>query len=168
VRFVITGEWSRNSLLRLVLFMFLVYVALFWASTAMLYFSRMSLDPASVVAYYLGDLGMEFGQPPRPYASLVETSHMHLFAMGMLVMVLTHLLLFVPIASRWKGTLVLAAFLTTLAHELSAWLVRFVHPAFAWLKVGAFLAMELCLFLLIVLLFVYTARPSRNAYKETD
>jgi len=78
------------------------------------------------------------------------------------------LLLFVPIASRWKGTLVLAAFLTTLAHELSAWLVRFVHPAFAWLKVGAFLAMELCLFLLIVLLFVYTARPSRNAYKETD
>lgn len=168
MRFVITGEWSRNSLLRLVLFMFLVYVALFWASTAMLYFSRMSLDPASVVAYYLGDLGMEFGQPPRPYASLVETSHMHLFAMGMLVMVLTHLLLFVPIASRWKGTLVLAAFLTTLAHELSAWLVRFVHPAFAWLKVGAFLAMELCLFLLIVLLFVYTARPSRNAYKETD
>jgi len=109
---------------------------------------------------------MEFGQPPRPYSSLVETSHMHLFAMGMLVMVLTHLLLFVPIAPRWKGTLVLAAFLTTLAHELSAWLVRFVHPAFAWLKVGAFLAMEASLLLLTVLLFAYTVRPGRNAYKD--
>jgi hypothetical protein len=45
--------------------------------------------------------------------------------------------------------------------------VRFVHPVFAWFKVGTFLLMELTLLGLVVLLGVYVVRPGRNAYKDT-
>lgn len=168
MRYVITGEWSRNTLLRLIVALFLGYMLLFVVSSALLYFTRMGLDPDSVVQYFLGDPGQEFGRPPRPYASLVETSHMHLFAMGMLVMVLTHLLLFVPIKPAVKGWLVLLSFVGSIASELSNWLVRFVHPVFAYLKVGSFLLMELSLSVLVVLLAVYVARPTRNGYRDTE
>lgn len=167
MRFVITGEWSRNRLLRLIVFLFLGYMLLFVISSALLYFTRMGLDPASVQLYFLGEPEMEFGRPPRPYASMVETSHMHLFAMGMLVMVLTHLLLFVPIKPAVKGWLVLVGFTSALLDEGASWLVRFVDPAFAWLKIGAFLVMEASLTALVILLAAYVIRPTRNAYKDT-
>ena len=167
MRFVITGEWSRNRLLRLIVFLFLGYMLLFVISSALLYFTRMGLDPDSVRLYFLGEPDVEFGRPPRPYASMVETSHMHLFAMGMLVMVLTHLLLFVPIRPALKGWLVLVGFSAALLDEGSNWLVRFVDPAFAWLKIASFLTMEASLSALVILLVVYVVKPSRNAYKDT-
>ena len=34
---------------------------------------------------------------------MLEVSHFHLFAMGMLLLVLTHLMLFVPLADRREG-----------------------------------------------------------------
>ena len=49
MRFVVTGEWGRNGLLRLVLLLFLVYVAFFWLTNWLLYFQKMDLDPSSVV-----------------------------------------------------------------------------------------------------------------------
>ena len=167
MRFVVTGEWSRNHLLRLVVFLFLGFMLLFVVSSALLYFTRMDLDPSSVQAYFLGEPDVEFGRPPRPYASMVETTHMHLFAMGMLVMVLTHLLLFVPLRTGLKGGLTLLGFSAALLDEGSNWLVRFVHPSFAWLKIGSFLVMEVCLSGLVVLLLVYVVRPGRNAYKDS-
>lgn len=168
MRFVISGEWSRNGLLRLIMAMFMVFMLLFVVSSAALYFTKMDLDPASVIRYFLGEPGVEFGLPPRPYKALLETSHMHLFAMGMLVMVLTHLLLFVPIKPALKGWAVLIAFSSTLVNEASNWLVRFVSPSFAWLKIGSFVLMELSLLALVLMMAVYIARPGRNAYKDTQ
>ena len=167
MRFVITGEWDKNRLLKLILAMYLGYVVLFWLSAGLLYFAKMDLTAASVQAYFLGDIGEEFGRPPRAYASMLETSHMHLFAMGMLVMVLTHLLLFAPIRPATKGRLVVAAFVTTLADELANWLVRFVDPAFAYFKVASLLAMEASLLALIIAIGLHLRSPTRNAYKDT-
>jgi hypothetical protein len=167
MRFVITGEWSRNSLLRLILFMFLIFVTLFTITSAMMYFTKMDLNPQSVVTYFLGEPDIEFGREAKPYASMVENTHIHLFAFGMLVMVLTHLLLFVPIPVKLKAIFVFISFTTALLSELSNWLVRFVSPSFAWLKVTSFVAMELSLFGLIILLGIYLYKPERNAYKDT-
>ncbi len=38
MRFVVTGEWRQNHLLRLILAAFLVYVALLWLTNALLFF----------------------------------------------------------------------------------------------------------------------------------
>ena len=166
MRFVVTGEWNRHQLLRLIMFFFLVYVMFFWITNWIMYFERMSLDPGSVVSYYRGDPGAEFGRPPRPLGALAETSHMHLFAMGLLVMTLTHLVLFLPVSFRVKGTLTLVTFLSALFLEGSGWLVRFVHPVFAWLKVTSFLVLQLSLFGLVAALMAGIFRPGRNGYHD--
>jgi hypothetical protein len=166
LRFTVTGDWGRNDILRLILGLFLVYVLLFWVTNWVLYFQKMTLAPASVVAYYHGDPGLDFGRPPRPLGAMAEMAHFHLFAMGLLVMTLTHLLLFLPIAVRLKVTLVGIAFAAAILDEGAGWLVRFVHPAFAIVKVGGFLLLQTTMLALIVALFVGLLRPGRHAYED--
>jgi hypothetical protein len=168
MRFVITGEWKTNRLLRLVIFMFLVFTVLFWVTNAALYFHSMSLDPQSVVDHYLGKPN-EWGGPatPRSYKVLLEISHAHLFAMGILVLTLTHLLLFVPAPGGWKALLVIVSFLAALLDEASGWLVVYVHPGFGMLKVVMFVLLQISLFGIIVLLFLALLGKWRNAYNDS-
>ena len=140
MRFVITGEWSRNRLLQTIIVLYCLYVALLWVTNALLYFEKMSLDPASVVAYYLGD--EERFLSPRSYQGLLEVSHFHLFAMGMLLLVLTHLVLFAPLQTSTKVWFVVLPFVSALLDEASGWGVRFVDPAFAYLKIAGFLTLQ--------------------------
>ncbi len=167
MRFVVTGEWSRNSMLRIILLFFLVYVALFWVTNWVLLLTKMDLTPSAIANYYRGDPAAEFGQPPRPLSALAEQSHFHLFAMGVLVMTLTHLLLFLPIAMRVKATLVVLTFSAALLDEGSNWLVRYVHAGFAWLKIAAFLTLQASLLGLLIALVIGVARPGRNAYSDS-
>ena len=83
MRFVVTGEWSKNRFLKTIVWCFLIYTAVLWLSNAGLYFAKMSLDPASVVEYYRGD--PERYLQPRSYVGLLETLHFHSFAMGILL-----------------------------------------------------------------------------------
>jgi len=149
VRFVVTSEWSRNLLLQTIVACYAVYVVLLWCTNALLYFSKMSLTPSSVVDHYLGNEALFTS--PRSFQGLLEVSHFHLFAMGMLLLVLTHLMLFVPLSNRVKAWLIAAPFAAALLDEGAGWLVRFVHPGFAWLKIAGFLALQASLALLVVL-----------------
>jgi hypothetical protein len=144
---VITGEWSRNRLLQTIVVLYCLYVAGLWLTNALLYFSKMGLAPASVVEYYLGS--EERFLSPRSYQGLLEVSHFHLFAMGMLLLVLTHLMLFIPARSGVKAWLIAVPFAAALLDEGSGWLVRFVHPGFAWLKVAGFLLLQASLAALV-------------------
>jgi hypothetical protein len=165
MRFTVTPDWKDNQLLRLVLVWFLVFVALLWVTNALLYFSKMSLTPSSVTAFYLGDEA-RFTQP-RSYQGLLELTHFHLFAMGILILTMTHLLLFVPMPNAWKALVVSIAFAAALADEAAGWLVRFVAPAFAYLKIAAFVSLQGVLAFLIgaVLWAIYTAQP--NDYRSS-
>jgi hypothetical protein len=165
VRFTVTPDWKDNQLLRLVLVWFLVFVGLLWVTNALLYFAKMSLDPASVVAYYRGNEAA-FTQP-RSYQGLLEITHFHLFAMGILVLTMTHLLLFVPMANGRKALVVSIAFAAALADEASGWLVRFVAPQFAYLKVAAFLTLEATLAFMVgaVTWAIFTTQP--NDYRSS-
>jgi len=140
MRFFVTGEQRRQSMINLIILMFLGYIALFWVSNALMYFHKMTLTPQSVIAYYLGS--EEQFTEPKSYQSLLEVSHFHLFSMGLLVLTLTHLLLFTALAPTLKLWLTGMTFVAAVADELAGWLVRFVHPAFAYFKIGAFLALE--------------------------
>lgn len=147
MRFVVTGEWNRNRLLQVIVLLYALYVAALWVTNALLYFEKMSLAPSSVVAYYLGN--EELFRQPRTYQGMLEVSHFHLFAMGMLLLVLTHLMLFVPLADRTKAWLIAVPFLSAGLDEGAGWLVRFGHPGFAAAKVAGFVLLQGSLALLV-------------------
>ena len=149
MRFVITGEWSRNRLLQTIVALFSLFVIALWVTNALLYFSKMSLTAASVVDYYLGSEDRFLS--PRSYQGLLEISHFHLFAMGILLLVLTHLMLFVPLGNGTKAWLIVVPFFSALLDEGSGWLVRFVSPHFAYAKIAGFLLLEASLAVLVTL-----------------
>ena len=65
-------------------------------------------------------------------------------------MTLTHLMLFVPLSSQVKIVLIVVPFTSALVDEGSGWLVRFVSPGFAYLKITGFLALEASLAALMI------------------
>ena len=97
MRFFISGEWTRNSLLKLIVVFFLLYVTVFWLTNALLYFHKMGLTYESVVDYYLGS--EEKFLQPRSYQGLLEISHFHLFSMGDLQVLLEILQMFMQLVS---------------------------------------------------------------------
>lgn len=166
MRFVITGELSRNTLLQVIVGLYLVYVAALWLTNALLYFDRMGLDYTSVVEYHLGS--EERYLEPRSYRGLLEISHFHLFAMGLLLMVLTHLMLFVPVSNRVKLWLIVTPFVAALVDEGASWLIRFAHPGFAYAKIAGFAALELSLAALIGVGLWSILRGSAEAYTSGE
>ena len=165
MRFFVTGEQRRQSLLNTIVLLFLAYIALLWVSNGMMYFHKMGLSANSVVEYYLGS-EEKFTQP-KSYQSLLEVSHFHLFSMGMLAVTLTHLLLFANVSMGLKIGLSLATFGATIADELAGWLVRFVHPAFAYFKIASFLTLEASLAALVVVVGA-SLWTQRAALRDSD
>jgi hypothetical protein len=156
MRYFVTGEQHRKSLINALVLMFLVYIALLWVSNGMMYFHHMDLTPNSVIAYYLGS-EEQFTQP-RSYQGMLEVSHFHLFSMGMLVLTLTHLMLMTEFSVRLKIWLSGLTYGAALADEAGGWLVRFVHPLFAYFKIAAFVVLELSLAALLVIVITALVR----------
>ena len=156
MRYFVTGEQQRKSLLNAVVLMFLGYIALLWLSNGMMYFHHMDLTPDSVIAYYLGS-EEQFTQP-RSYQGMLEVSHFHLFSMGMLIVTLTHLMLMTDFSVRLKIALSSLTYLSALADEAGGWLVRFVNPMFAYFKIGAFILLEFSLAALLVVVMLSLIR----------
>lgn len=164
MRFVITGEWRKNRLLRLIILWFLLYSIGLWITNALLYFNQMGLTYESVVTYYRGS--EEQFLLPRSYKVLLEISHFHLLAMGIFILTLAHLFLFVPLPPRLKFWLITLAFFSALSDEAAGWLTRFVHPLFAYYKIGAFLLLQATLGALIVAVAFAVLSNARNAYTD--
>lgn len=152
MRFFVTGEQNRQLLINTLILMFLAYVVLLCVSNALMFFHKMNLDVTSVQAYYLGS-EQDF-QQPRSYQSLLEVSHFHLFAMGMLVLTLTHLMLMTDLPTLIKVWLSSVVFGSALADEAAGWLVRFVDPGFAYFKIAAFLVLEFSLSVLVIVVIL--------------
>jgi hypothetical protein len=152
MRFFVTGEQNRQLLINTLILMFLGYVVLLWLSNGLMFFHKMNLSPESVIAYYLGS-EQDFGQP-RSYQSLLEVSHFHLFAMGMLILTLTHLMIMTSLPTLLKVWLSALIYGSALADEAAGWLVRFVDPQFAYFKIAAFLLLELSLASLIIVVTI--------------
>ncbi len=159
MKYMQTGGFQNNPLMRMTLSWTLVFAAGLWATNAAMYFQRMSLSPASVQAYYLGS-AEEYSQP-RSAASLLEVSHAHLATMGVMILLLTHLAIFAPWEDRTKKWVIGLGFGSSFVGEASGWLVRFVSPAFAVLKVACFVAFQSVLALLIAVLAAFLYRAGR-------
>jgi hypothetical protein len=166
MRFYVTGEWNRNRLLQTIVVLYAFYVAALWITNILLYFAKMGLSYASVVEYYLGS--EERFLTARSYQGLLEASHFHLFAMGLLLLVLTHLMLFVPLANRLRLGLIVVPFFSGLLDEGSGWLVRFVHPGFAYAKISGFLLLQGSLAALVGVSLWAVFAGSQTNYSDSE
>lgn len=158
MRYMQTGGFQNNPYMRLTLGLTLVLLAAFTVTNFFLYFARMDLSPSSVVSYYNGN--EEEFRPARSYQSMLEVTHGHLAMMAIVMLLLTHLAVFAPMKRGWKVGVIATAFLSALFGEAAGWLVRFVDPVFAWLKVLSFAALQGTLVFLLGMLggFLWTAR----------
>lgn len=161
MRFFVTGEQNRQMMLNALILMFLGYVVLLWISNGMMYFHKMDLTADSVIAYYLGS-EQEFTQP-KSYQSMLEVTHFHVFAMGMLILTLTHLMLMTDLPTLLKIWVSGLVYLSAIADELAGWFVRFVHPLFAYFKIASFLMLELSLAVLILVVSISLIQSRRRA-----
>lgn len=168
MRFVVTGEWDRNRLLQVIIVLYCLFVALLWVTNWMLYFDSMDLTTASVVDHYLGN--EEEFRSPRTYRGMVELAHFHLFAMGMLLMVLTHLALFVPVRIGVKIALIVVPFFAALFEESAGFLIRWVGPQYAWTKIAGMLLLQTSLAALVVICLwaVFAGGQSENYDASAD
>jgi len=164
MKYLQDGSHSHQPLMRLSLALTLVLLLGFWATNFAMYFSRMGLDASSVVAYYNGSEA-DF-RPARSAASMLETTHMHLPMMGLVLLLLTHLLIFVPLRGAWKRTFIVGVFLFAIMSEGGGWLVRFASPALAPVKIIGFLGLQVGLAFLLAALAVSLARPRRTAARN--
>jgi hypothetical protein len=150
--------YRNHPLVRLTLGGTMVLLAGFWVSMALMYFNRMSLTTDSVIRYYLGSEA-EFIEP-RTYGSMLEVTHVHLARLALVALLLTHLAIFMPWGMRWRVILIVLTFLSALGGEVAGWLVRFVSPAWAPLKIVSFLTLEACFAVLLMGLAIFLFRPA--------
>jgi len=155
MKYLQSGGFQSQPLMRLTLGFALLLLTGFWATNAALYFAHMSLDPASVVAYYRGDAS-EFAAP-RSAQSMLEVTHMHLPMFALVLLLLTHLLIFAPMRFAVKVGFIAVSFGSALLSEGAGWMTRFWHPGFAALKVGMFVLFQASLAYLIASLGIYLA-----------
>ncbi|MEK9144737.1 MAG: hypothetical protein AAB339_03905 [Elusimicrobiota bacterium] len=153
MKYLQSGGFQHQPLMRLTLAFSLLLLLGLWLTNWAMFLSRMSLTPSSVAAYYLGS--EEEFRNPKTAAALLETTHMHLPIMAVVLLLLTHLLIFAPYSDKAKVFFVSASFLSALSNEGSGWLVRFVHPGFAWLKLLSFLCLQAMLAFLLFALGVF-------------
>ncbi len=151
MKYMTNGSFQFKPLMRITLIATLIFLSAFWVTTAVMYFSRMNLTPSSVVAYYRGSDAL-FTQP-RTFGSMLEVTHGHLPVMALVALLLTHLFIFSGHSSRTKMAGVITLFASAFLGESASWLVRFVHPLFAWLKIIAFITLEISMAYLIGALF---------------
>ena len=140
MKYLQSGGFEHNPLMRLTLGLALLLLIGFWATNVALYFQHMTLDPSSVVTYFRGNEA-EF-VPPRSAAGMLEVTHIHLPMFALVLLLLTHLMLFAPMRHALKVASVIVAFGSALLSEAAGWMTRFWHPDFAWLKVSMFVLFQ--------------------------
>lgn len=153
------GGYESHPLMRLTLALSLALLFGFWLTNFGLYFSRMSLRPSSVVTYYNGS--EEEFRPPRSTGSMLETTHMHLPMMALVLLLLTHLSIFVPLNRRVKTALIVGTFVAAALQEGSGWLVRYVSPVFAPLKVVGFVGLQSGILILLAALAAFLGKGAQ-------
>ena len=146
-------------MLKLIIVFTLVYFLMLWITNLLLYM-EIGLDYASVVKYYRGAED-EFRQP-KSYLGLLQESHFHFFSMAIILVTLNHLILFTGISATSKLFIILSSFLSALGDIMSGWLIRYIAPQFAYLKIVSFLVLQVSLLLLIYINMKYLYPKNSN------
>lgn len=152
MRFFISSELRKNDFLKIIIFFTILFFLFLWITNVLLYM-QVGFNYNSIVEFYLGN--EETFRPPKSYIGLLEEAHFHFFSMAILLITLTHLILFTSISSHMKLVLILLSFISTFIEIISGWLIRYVSPLFAYLKLSSFYTMQLTLLLMMAIIVIY-------------
>lgn len=152
MKFLLEKEVTNVRLLQVILFFVLVYLALLWFSNVLFFLEKTGFTYDSVVKHYLGS--EEEFRNPASYRGLLESTHFHLFVIAMALLLLNHLATFVPVPQYLKLSLIVVSFTTGLTNMASGWLVRYVAPEFAYMKIASFVLFQASMGVLLVLSFM--------------
>ena len=155
MRFFISSELKRNDFLKIIILFTTLFFIFLWVTNILLYM-QIGFNYEGIVGYYLGN--EETFRPPKSYIGLLEEAHFHFVSMAILLVTLTHLILFTSISNGWKLTLILGSFTSSFLEIISSWLIRYVSAQFAYLKLGSFIVMQLSLMAMMVIIFIYLFR----------
>ncbi len=158
MRFFISSELKKNDFLKIIIFFTILFFFFLWITNVLLYM-QIGFNYSSIVEFYLGN--EETFRPPKSYIGLLEEAHFHFFSMAILLVTLTHLILFTSISSQIKITLILLSFTSTFMEIISSWLIRYVSPHFAYLKLGSFYVMQLTLLVMMAIIIVYLFKKDK-------
>ena len=125
-----------------------LFFVFLWITNLLLYL-QIGFSYDSVVQYYLGS-EQDF-RPPRSYLGMLEEAHFHFFAMAIILVTLNHLILFTKISNFWKMVLILSSFLSAFGDIAGGWLIRYVSPEFAYLKIASLIVLQVSLAALMII-----------------
>jgi hypothetical protein len=109
------------------------------------------LAPADLDKALAGDPAFS-DTPAKTWEALLDVAHMHFAWMPLVVFLVAHLFAMAPLGrGRLGGLLGYGTLSAALLDILAPFLVRYHHAAWAWVKLGAFIALETGLLLMIVL-----------------
>ena len=162
MRFFISSDINKNSLLKLIIVFTVLFFVFLWITNLLLYL-EVGFSYESVVNYYRGN-EEEFRQP-RSYLGMLEEAHFHFFAMAIILVTLTHLILFTPISGLWKLTLIISSFVSAFFNIAGGWLVRYVSPEFAYLKIVSTVVLQLSLAALMIIVVWFLYSKQKSSYK---
>ncbi|MCK5391280.1 MAG: hypothetical protein KAJ31_02545 [Deltaproteobacteria bacterium] len=163
MRFFISPDIKKNTLLKLIVAFTVLFFLFLWITNLLLYL-QIGFSYESVVEYYLGS-EQDF-RPPRSYLGMLEEAHFHFFAMAIILVTLTHLILFTKINNFWKLLLILSSYLSALGDIAGGWLILYVSPEFAYLKIASLIVLQVSLaaLMIIVIWFLYGYSDRKTSY----
>jgi len=134
-----------------------VFFVLLWLTNLLLYL-QIGFSYDSVVEYYRGSEA-NF-RPPKSYLGMLEEAHFHFFSMAVILVTLNHLILFTTLGYLWKLLLIVSSFVSALGDIAGGWLIRYVSPDFAYLKIASVTVLQISLaaLMIIIIWFLYGAR----------
>ncbi len=100
--------------------------------------ARVGITPAAISAYYRGGAAEEMSFP-KPLWQLVETAHFHLFAIPVVILILTHLLFAAGVWRRSHLPITLACWVGAALDVFSPLAIRYLAASFAWALLSGWL-----------------------------
>ncbi|HEY6001904.1 MAG TPA: hypothetical protein VIV57_03455 [Anaeromyxobacter sp.] len=148
---------------------FAAYLLVQAASAAALFALKLGGGAAGVRAFYLG--APERFTSAKSLAGLLEVAVPHLVAVPLVLFAAIHVVGFArKLSRRVFVALVALSFASAFAATASGFAVRWVSPAFAWLKVLSFAGLEVALVswaALLLAVFLSRSHPVRRAAAAT-
>lgn len=156
-----SSDLKRNELLKLIVLLTVIFFIFLWITNLLLYL-QIGFSYDSIVTYYRGS--EETFRPAKSYLGMLQESHFHFFSMAIILVTLTHLVLFTGLNTIFKLILIISSYISALGDILGGWLIRYVSPLFAYFKLVSFAILQLSMALMVLIIIYYLFSSSKSYY----